>query len=699
MAIPLRVLILEDEPADAELMVHALRQVGLEPDWTRVDAEADYVKSLETRPDVIVADHRLPQFDSVRALARLRERGLDVPFVIVSGAIGQDLAIGLLEQGAADFVLKDRLARLGPAVLRALERKRLRDENRLAEQRLLASERRFRALIERGSDGIALFSRQPKFLYSSPSSLRILGYAPEELVGRNLFDIVHPEDLASTQTQLDRLLESPGGVVSATRHVLHKDGSWRRLDWVGTNLLTEPDVQAIVINYRDITERQRAEERLRKLSRAVEQSPVMVLITDAQGSLEYVNPRFGAVTGYTLDEVSGKNPRILKSGQTPSKEYRRLWETITAGGEWRGELHNKKKDGEFFWVSASISPVLNEQGVITHFIGVEEDITERKRAEAMLRQAKETAEAACRSKGEFLANVSHEIRTPMNAILGMMDMTLATRLTPEQRENLEIVKSATDSLLSIINDLLDFSKMEAGGLQLDPVELSLRDNLGDMLAMLRLRAHAKGLELACRVHPDVPDQLIGDPARLRQVLVNLVGNAIKFTERGEVVVDVEAEPRSGDDVVLHFRVTDTGIGVPPDKREAIFAPFTQADGSLTRLYGGTGLGLSISSQLVSLMGGRIWVESEVGRGSTFHFTAHLVLSREVQAAEPASPESLRDVRVLVVDDNAVNRRILEEILTQWRMKPTLADGGEAALTHIERAQMPARRFRWCSWTP
>ena len=223
-----------------------------------MDTEEDYVRCLELSPDVILADHRLPQFDSVRAPARLRERGLDVPFVIVSGAIGQDLAVGLMEQGAADFVLKDRLARLGPAVLRALERKRLRDENRLAEQRLLASERRFRALIEHSSDGVVLLSPEATIFYASPSTARILGYVPEELAGRNAFDFVHPEDIASTRTQFEDLKQSPGIVVSAMFRMAHKDGSWRWVEMTGTNLLAEPDVQAIVINLRDVTERERA---------------------------------------------------------------------------------------------------------------------------------------------------------------------------------------------------------------------------------------------------------------------------------------------------------------------------------------------------------------------------------------------------------------------------------------------------------
>ena len=315
MDTPLRVLILEDRPADAELMAEELRQSGLAPEWRRVSTERDYLAGLDPSLDVILADHSLPQFDAVRALQRLQERGLDVPFLIVSGMIGEELAVSLMKKGAADYVCKDRLGRLGAAVLRALERKRLQNDKQLAEQRLHASERRFRALIEHSADGMALFSPQAIILYSSPSSLHILGYAPEEFVGRKLFDLVHPDDLASSQTQFDSLLKNPGGVVSATQRVLHNDGSWRWVEWVGTNLLAESDVQAIVVNYRDITERQRADERLRKLSRAIEQSPVMVLITDAQGALEYVNPRFSAVTGYTSTKCAVRIRESSSSGR------------------------------------------------------------------------------------------------------------------------------------------------------------------------------------------------------------------------------------------------------------------------------------------------------------------------------------------------------------------------------------------------
>ena len=678
-----KVLIVDDVPDNVELLACALEDEGYEVVKAYNGIEAIEV-ARSTEPDVIVLDIRMPGIDGIEVCRRLKADPelRPIPVIMVSAlAEDTDLRKGL-EAGAQDYIIKPY------NVLVALAQVRAAALWKLTADSLREREQRFQAVFNQTFQFMGLLDPQGVVLEVNRVALEFIKAGRESVVGRPFWKGPWWADSPQTREQLEAdVAKAALGRMVNFEVAIGNDGEHIDLEF---SLMPVTDksgrVLLLLVVGHDITDRKRAEEGLRKLSRAVEQSPVMVLITDARGVLEYVNPRFSAVTGYTLDEVRGKSPRILKSGQTPSETYRRLWETITAGGEWRGEIYNKRKDGGFYWGSVSVSPLLNEQGVITHFIGIQEDITERKRVEATLRQAKETAETASRSKGEFLANVSHEIRTPLNAILGLTDATLATVLTPEQRENLDIVKSATDALLSIINDLLDFSKMDSGSLQLDPIELNLRDNLGDMLAMLGLRAHAKGLELACRIHPEVPDQLIGDPARLRQILVNLIGNAIKFTERGEVVVDVEAEPQSAGEVMLHFRVTDTGIGVPADKREAIFAPFTQADGSTTRLYGGTGLGLAISSQLVSLMGGRIWVESEVGRGSTFHFTAHLVLAREVRSAEPTVPDILRDVRVLVVDDDPVNRRILEEILTYWRMKPTLADGGVAALAHVERAR-------------
>ncbi len=424
-----------------------------------------------------------------------------------------------------------------------------------------------------------------------------------------------------------------------------------------------------------------------------EKASDMVFTCDPQGGFTSLNAEGERLTGYTQAEAL--RLRLGDLVPPPHAEHARqlLGEGARPEGGQTVELELESQQGRRVPVSIRMRPLMVE-GRVVGLHGIARDITERQRAEKELEQAKHAAEAANRAKSEFLANMSHEIRTPMNGIIGMTELALDTLLDRQQREYLEMVKESADSLLTLINDILDFSKIEAGKLTLDVMDFKLPDNLTHTLRSLAPRAHQKGLELAYEIAPEVPVEVRGDPTRLRQVLINLVGNAIKFTARGEILLRVTAEGVTDEDARLRFEVRDTGIGIPADKQREIFDAFAQADGSMTRRYGGTGLGLAISRQLVELMGGRLEVESTVGQGSTFHFSARLERSPATAEAEPLAAEApdLRGLRVLVVDDNATNRRLLDAMLRHWEMLPELAAGGTEGVALMTESRQAGRPF-------
>ena len=420
--------------------------------------------------------------------------------------------------------------------------------------------------------------------------------------------------------------------------------------------------------------------------RAFDDAATGMALVAPTGQLLRVNRAFCAIVGYSEPELLACDFQGITHPADLESDLAFVGRTLSGQtSTYQLEKRYVHKDGHVVWVLIGVSLVRDAAGAPVHFVSQIQDITARKEGEAALRRATTEAEAASKAKSEFLANMSHEIRTPMNGIIGMTDLILESPLAPDQRESVGLVKSSADALLTVINDILDFSKIEAGKLDLDPLPFSVRDMVGDTLKALAVRAHSKGLELTYEAHPDVPDVLLGDGHRLRQVLNNLVGNAIKFTERGEVLVRCERVPEPGDAVRLRFHVTDTGIGIAPHKLKSVFEPFTQADGSTTRKYGGTGLGLTICQRLVELMGGRVGAESELGVGSTFFFDARLERACGSIARVVEVPADLKGLPVLIVDDNATNRRVLAETVRHWGAKPTCAASGPEGLDELRWA--------------
>jgi PAS domain S-box-containing protein len=563
-------------------------------------------------------------------------------------------------------------------------------ERKRAEETLQESELRFRQLTENINEVFWISDPQlTKMIYISPAYERIWGATQQSLYDNpvSFVDAIHPDDRERILAKLPE--QAPGGFDEEYR-ILQPNGSVR---WVHARTFPIRDEQGKIYRAcgiaQDITERKHAKEELfqsrQMLHSILDTIPQRVFWKDRNMIYLGCNKTLAIDAGLKdPSEIVGRNDHLLSwkaSAELYRADDKQVMESNTPRLNFEEVL--ARPDGSETWIRTNKLPLRGHDGEVIGVIGTYDDITAEKRAKVELARAKDLAEAASLAKSEFLANMSHEIRTPMNGIIGMTDLALDTNLTAEQREFLGMVRESADSLLTIINDILDFSRIEAGKFALDIIEFDLDDCLANIAKTFAPRAHGKGLELAYQVQPEVPRALLGDPSRLRQIIVNLIGNAIKFTEQGEVVLRVKTEERSEAGVRLQFAVRDTGPGIARDKQAVIFEAFTQADSSTTRRYGGTGLGLKISTNLVKMMEGRLWVESDLGQGSTFHFTAHFGVPKAHKQSEPRKAVNLQGMRVLVVDDNATNRRILDAMLRRWMMLPALAKGGEAGLALLE----------------
>jgi PAS domain S-box-containing protein len=560
-----------------------------------------------------------------------------------------------------------------------------------------AETRRLSLVASNTENAVIIKDAYERIEWVNDSFTRIYGYTLDEVKGRKVNEFLSsPEDEQARTPGAQLAKDGAGYKIEVIRY--NRSGTQHWLAVEGRPIFDEKgELTGYIEIESDVTEQKMSEESLREgeaRKTAILESALDCIITlDHDHNVIEFNPAAEKVFGYTHDQVIGKRFADLilppELGVCEPDAARSLLEGQSKALGRRVEFIAMRADGTLFPAELTISMVnLSGKPFFTAYL---RDITERKRADEDIHKAKQAAEAANLAKSEFLANMSHEIRTPMNAIIGMTELTLQTSMTPEQREYMSVVKASSELLLTIINDILDFSKIEAGRLNVETIPFSLRENIGDTMKTLALQAHEKGLELAYEIAPETPDELTGDPVRLRQIVINLVGNAIKFTERGEVVLRVALESQAGDEVTCRFSVSDTGVGIPEDKQATIFAPFLQADTSTTRIYGGTGLGLTISARLVGMMHGRIWVESQPGKGSTFHFTTRFGLQSAGQPVPAAA--DFKGLPVLVVEDNPVSRRILVDTLSRWHVHVEEATNGRSALEVLQRAKGAHTPFR------
>ncbi len=736
------IMVVDDQESSRYLL-----QALLEDNDFRVTAAGDGLEALAAArldpPDAIVSDALMPNMDGF-ALCRtwMQDAALGhIPFVIYSGTYTESVDERFaLKLGAVRFLIKplqpkqflaeiesvlkeraapnhDRAAPLDELTFRRLHESALdrKLDEKLAQlevtnQRLRDSERQLKQAQRQAKIGSWELNLVTNTLDWSDETFRIFELDKTYFrASREAFlAAIHPEDRESVIAAYGRSLETREPY-EITHRLLLPDGRVKVVhELCETFYSADGEPLRSLGTVQDITERTRNEDQLRKLSLAVEQSPNSVVITDVDANIEYVNNAFVVATGYPREEVIGQNPRILQTGKTPAEAYATMWRTLHQGRPWKGELHNRRKDGSEFIELAIIAPLRQSDGRISHYVAVKEDITEKKlvdleldahrhhleelvqsRTEELTR-AREQADAANQAKSSFLANMSHEIRTPMNAIIGLTHLLRQDGLTPKQAARLDKIDGAEHHLLAVINDILDLSKIEAGQMQIEDVDFPLSEVVDHVVSIIGQSAREKGLQLEIDCG-SVPLWLRGDPTRVRQALLNFAGNAVKFSEKGTIALRARVLDDSDGEMLVRFEVEDSGVGIAPEQIVRLFEAFQQVDNSITRKYGGTGLGLAITRRLAALMGGEVGADSTPGKGSTFWFTARLRHGRGVlpaastQVATQDAATQLRrqfgTSRLLLAEDNPINREVALELLHSVGLAVDTAHDGRIAVAN------------------
>ncbi|MDD3033319.1 MAG: response regulator [Bacteroidales bacterium] len=675
----LKILFVEDNPSDLRMIKDFILDGNILFDSVAVETREDFINAINSyKPDIILSDYNLPIFNGMEALNIRNELLPDTPFILITGSINEETAVNSLKSGADDYILKDNLRRLNNAIMNALEQKRAMQEKELAEKRLKESEKIYRYMFAKNPQPMWIYDVETLFfLEVNSAAVNLYGYTRDEFLSMRVNDIrVNDKDyIVSDITR------------TGPKYRYETDIKNRRKD--GSIIITETSSHPFSFNsrparhvlVRDITAQRQSEYRVRLLGRAIEQSPVCVMITDKSGLIEYVNPKFTELTGYLLEDLIKDESRILSPSVNEKNFYNQLLVRISKGSIWQGEFQNMKKNGELFWAKTDISSIMNENGEISKYIILMEDVTERKALLADFIKAKERAEESDRLKTAFLHNISHEIRTPLNAIMGFTQMLTEQELSKEDRISFsDIIQKSGQQLLVIIKDIVNISALEAGQETCNKKNFNVNNLIRQICDQFSIKTKEHGVVIKLNLTlSDNKAFVNSDEIKFIQIFSNLLTNAFKFTLEGYIEVGYELAGEK-----IQFYVKDTGIGIPDNMRDEIFKRFRQIEIGDSRRYGGSGLGLPISKAYVELLGGEIWLDSEVGKGTTFFFTLPYIES-DNPVIDTISDNTQRHLTgnisktLIVAEDEDVNFLLIEKILSPQNYIVVRAKNGNEAV--------------------
>jgi hypothetical protein len=662
----IKILHVDDNALDRQLVKDALCKEHDAFELIEADSRESFEHHLDEKDfDLILSDFNILGFDGLQVLQMVHEKCPEIPVIIVTGTGSEEVAIRAMKMGASDYVIKsaNHIRGLAITIEHVIEKTRLQHDKAEVLDSLERNEKKYRLLFDSNPHPMWVYDLETlNFLEVNHTATLKYGYSRDQFLTMNLKDIRPDEDV---EKLFDNVREGADEYTFS--------GEWRHKNRNGDIFLVEiishsidyNDKKARLVIANDITERKKIEDKLKLYTRAIEQSPVSINITNNEGALIYVNSGFTALSGYSSREVIGRNPRFLKSGIHSDAFYKELWESVTAGNSWKGELCNKNKDGNLYWVQANISPVLDTKGRITHFVAIKEDITEIKKFTEDLKISKEKAEESDRLKTAFLANMSHEIRTPMNGILGFTDLLLDPDLSSEQKEDyIKLVHQSGQRMLNTVNDIVEISKIEAGLVNVIIKATDLNERVEGLFRFFQPEAKKKGLKLILEMLlPAEKKNLNTDQNKLDSILSNLIKNALKYTDSGSICLGCQQRGH-----LIEFYIRDTGIGIPKNRQNAIFDRFVQADISDRRAFQGSGLGLAISKSYIEMLGGKIWVESEEGIGSTFYFTLPYIpvpeekkVSGETVLVKDKENQIIPEVsglKILIAEDDETSERLI-----------------------------------------